>query len=122
MHNKPDRGELRRRRQARIRRRLSGAGSKPRLSVFRSIKQIYAQLIDDQSGVTVISASTLDPEVRERVAGMKRTEASGVVGEVLARRALAKGIEAAVFDRGGYLYHGRVRALAEAARAAGLKF
>lgn len=122
MYKKPDRGELRRRRQTRIRKGLSGIGSRPRLSVFRSLKQIYAQLIDDQSGTTLASASTLDPEIRERVAGMKRTEASAVVGDVLAKRALAKGIEAAVFDRSGYLYHGRVQALADAARAAGLKF
>jgi large subunit ribosomal protein L18 len=101
---------------------MGGGAARPRLSVFRSLKQIYAQLVDDETGRTLASASTLDPEVRAQVAGKKKTEASAVVGEVLAQRARAKGITAAVFDRGGYLFHGRVRALAEAARAAGLQF
>jgi large subunit ribosomal protein L18 len=90
--------------------------------VFRSLRQIYAQLIDDGTGRTLVSASTTDPEIRPRVAGKKKSEASAVVGEVLASRARAKGITTVVFDRGGYLYHGRVRVLAEAARAAGLQF
>jgi len=122
MHSRPDRNALRHRRHLRARRRLEGQTTRPRLSVFRSLKQIYAQLIDDETGQTLASASTLDPEVRARVAGKKKTEASAVVGEVLAQHAKAKGITAAVFDRGGYLFHGRVRALAEAARAAGLQF
>jgi len=122
MHTQPDRNVLRQRRHVRARRRLGGGAARPRLSVFRSLKQIYAQLVDDESGRTLAAASTLDLEVRARVAGKKKTEASAVVGEVLAQRAKAKGITAAVFDRGGYLFHGRVRALAEAARAAGLQF
>jgi large subunit ribosomal protein L18 len=122
MHTRPDRNVLRQRRHARARRRLTGAVARPRLSVFRSLKQIYAQVIDDESGRTMAAASTLDAEVRQRVAGKKKTEAAAVVGEVLAQRAKAKGITAVVFDRAGYLYHGRVRALAEAARAAGLSF
>ncbi len=122
MHSRPDRNALRHRRHLRARRRLEGQTTRPRLSVFRSLKQIYAQLIDDETGQTLASASTLDPEVRARVADKKKTEASAIVGEVLAQRAKAKGITAAVFDRGGYLFHGRVRALAEAARAAGLQF
>ncbi len=122
MHSRPDRNALRHRRHLRARRRLEGQTARPRLSVFRSLKQIYAQLIDDETGQTLASASTLDPEVRARVAGKKKTEASAVVGEVLAQRAKAKGITTAVFDRGGYLFHGRVRALAEAARTAGLQF
>lgn len=99
-----------------------GAAARPRLSVFRSLKQIYAQLVDDETGRTLASASTLDPEVRQRAAGKKKAEASSVVGEVLAQRARARGITAVVFDRSGYLYHGRIRALAEAARTAGLEF
>lgn len=122
MYTSPDRNALRRRRHLRSRRRLAGAANRPRLSVFRSLKQIYAQVIDDRTGQTLVSASTLDAEIRSQVASKKKTEASAVVGEVLARRALAQGIAAVVFDRGGYLYHGRVRALAEAARSAGLQF
>jgi large subunit ribosomal protein L18 len=105
-----------------MRRRLVGTADRPRLSVFRSLKQIYAQVIDDASGRTLAAASTLDPEVRARVAGKKKAEAAAVVGEVLAQRARARGVAAVVFDRGGYLYHGRVRALADAARKAGLEF
>jgi len=122
MHTRPDRNTLRQRRHQRARRRLNGLASRPRLSVFRSLKQIYAQLVDDESGHTLVSASTLDPEIRTRTAGKKKTEAAALVGEVLAQRARAKGITSIIFDRGGYLYHGRVRALADAARAAGLQF
>jgi large subunit ribosomal protein L18 len=122
MYTRPDRNALRQRRHARARRRLAGASQRPRLSVFRSLKQIYAQVVDDESGRTMAAASTLDAEVRQRVAGKKKTEAAAVVGEILAQRAKARGITAVVFDRAGYLYHGRIRALAEAARAAGLEF
>ena len=122
MVTQTNRNALRMRRHERARRRLAGVQERPRLSVFRSLKQIYAQLVDDATGRTLAAASTLDPEVRARVAGTKKVDASTIVGEVLAQRARAKGITAVVFDRGGYLYHGRVRALAEGARAAGLKF
>jgi large subunit ribosomal protein L18 len=122
MYTRPDRNALRQRRHARSRRRLTGVAARPRLSVFRSLKQIYAQVVDDESGRTVVAASTLDADVRQRVAGKKKTEAAAVVGEILAQRAKAKGVTAVVFDRAGYLYHGRIRALAEAARAAGLEF
>lgn len=122
MYTRPDRNVLRQRRHLRARRRLAGLVSRPRLSVFRSLKQIYAQVIDDESGRTLASASTLDVEIRQRVAGKKKTEAAAAVGEMLAQRAKAKGITSVVFDRGGYLYHGRVRALADAARAGGLEF
>lgn len=122
MYTRPDRNVLRQRRHLRARRRLAGLASRPRLSVFRSLKQIYAQVIDDESGRTLASASTLDAEIRQRVAGKKKTEAAAAVGELLAQRARAKGITSVVFDRGGYLYHGRIRALAEAARAGGLEF
>ncbi|MCL6553292.1 MAG: 50S ribosomal protein L18 [Firmicutes bacterium] len=117
-----DRNALRRRRHLRIRARVRGTPSRPRLSVFRSLKQIYAQLIDDTAGRTLVAASTLDPEVRGRVAGKTKTEAAAVVGEVLAQRALAAGVQRVVFDRGGYKFHGRVKALADGARAAGLQF
>jgi large subunit ribosomal protein L18 len=122
MYTRTDRNALRQRRHARARRRLTGAPERPRLSVFRSLKQIYAQVIDDASGRTLVAASTSDPELREQIAGKKKVEAATLVGEVLAKRALNKGITAVVFDRGGYLFHGRIRALAEAARTAGLKF
>lgn len=122
MYTRTDRNVLRQRRHERARRRLAGAADRPRLSVFRSLDQIYAQLIDDAAGRTLVAASTLDPEIRERAAGKKKVEASAIVGEVLAQRAKAKGITAVVFDRSGYLYHGRVKALAESARAAGLQF
>jgi large subunit ribosomal protein L18 len=122
MHTHSDRNALRQRRHARARRGLAGASGRPRLSVFRSLKQIYAQVVDDETGRTLASASTLDAEVRQRITGKKKIEASAVVGEVLAQRAQARGIVAVVFDRSGYLYHGRIKALAEAARTAGLQF
>jgi large subunit ribosomal protein L18 len=101
---------------------LQVSEDRPRLSVFRSLKHIYAQIIDDTAGHTLVAASTLDPEVREKISGLKKSEQAKVVGEVLAQRAKAQGIEKVVFDRGGYKYHGRVRSLAEGARAAGLEF
>ncbi len=122
MYTRLDRNVLRQRRHERARRRLIGVAARPRLSVYRSLKQIYAQVIDDETGRTLAAASTLDQEIRAKVAGKKKAEAAAVVGEVLAQRARARGITAVVFDRGGYLYHGRVRALADAARAAGLEF
>jgi large subunit ribosomal protein L18 len=122
MRTLPDRNVLRTRRHARARRRLSGGVARPRLSVFRSLKQIYAQLIDDEAGLTLVAASSLDGEVRQRIGGKRKAEAAALVGEVLAQRAKAKGITSVVFDRSGYLYHGRVKALADAARAAGLQF
>ncbi len=117
-----DRNALRKRRHLRIRARVRGTPARPRLSVFRSLKQIYAQLIDDTTGRTLVAASTLDPEVRGLVAGKTKTEAAAAVGQVLAQRALARGIQRVVFDRGGYKFHGRVKALADGARAAGLQF
>ncbi|MDQ7820844.1 MAG: 50S ribosomal protein L18 [Armatimonadota bacterium] len=122
MIKRVDRNVLRQRRHARIRRRIAGTGHRPRLSVFRSLKHIYAQIIDDDRGMTLAAASTLDPEVRDQVRGKRKTEAAAVVGEILARRARARGIVRVVFDRGGYKYHGRVRALAEGARRGGLEF
>ena len=109
-------------RHARVRKHLSGTTQRPRLNVYRSLSNIYAQIIDDTKGVTLASASTLDKEVAEMIKGKNKTEAAKVVGEVVAKRAMEKKIEEVVFDRGGYLYTGRVQAVADGARAAGLKF
>ncbi|HBY98495.1 MAG TPA: 50S ribosomal protein L18, partial [Chloroflexi bacterium] len=105
-----------------IRSRVSGTAERPRLSVYRSLTNIYAQLIDDISGHTLVSASTLDPAIREEIARLKKTEAARRVGALVAERAKTAGITQVVFDRGGFRYHGRVRALAEAAREGGLEF
>ncbi len=110
------------RRHRRVRSRISGTAERPRLNVFRSLNHIYAQLIDDERGVTLVSASTLDPEIRDQLKGLTKTEQAKKVGELVAKRALAAGITQVVFDRGGYPYHGRVKALAESSRAAGLVF
>jgi len=111
----------RQRRHARVRKRVHGIPECPRLCVFRSLKHIHAQIIDDTRGHTLASASTLDAEVRAKLSGKGKTAQAAVVGEALAKRALAVGVKEVVFDRGGYLYHGRVKALAEAAREGGLK-
>ncbi len=111
------------RRRRRIRRRLvAAAGERPRLSVFRSNRHIYAQVIDDRAGRTLASASTLDAALRDAGAAGAGADAAEAVGKLLAERALAAGVTAVVFDRGGYRYHGRVKALADAAREAGLGF
>ena len=109
-------------RHTRVRQNLSGVADRPRLCVFRSLNAIYAQLIDDVSGRTLVAASTLDAEAKTGLGGKKKIEQAGVVGTLLAKRAQDSGIKSVVFDRGGYLYHGRVKALAEAARRGGLKF
>jgi len=113
---------VRRRVHVRIRTRVSGRTDAPRLNVFRSLKHIYAQVIDDSSGHTLVSASTRDKEVRAKLKSGGNISAAKVVGQVVAQRAIAAGVPGVVFDRGGYAYHGRVKALADAARAAGLKF
>lgn len=110
------------RRHNRVRRNLAGTAVRPRLAVFRSLKHIYAQIIDDATGHTVASASSREPALAADLGGQPKREQAKVVGRVAAERAKAIGIDAVVFDRGGYLYHGRVQALADAARAAGLKF
>ncbi|MDR1296174.1 MAG: 50S ribosomal protein L18 [Deltaproteobacteria bacterium] len=112
----------RRRRQSRVRKTVRGTASCPRLCVFRSAVHIYAQIIDDASGVTLAAASTLTPGVKERLAGLKKIQQAAEVGKELARTAKDKGLEKVVFDRNGFLYHGRVKALSEGAREAGLKF
>lgn len=122
MISKPDKNKVRRKRHLRVRNKLEGTTVRPRLNVFRSSKHIYAQLIDDSNGVTLVSASTLDPEVKGTVEYGGNVDAAVKVGQVVAKRAQEKGFTEVVFDRGGYLYHGRVKALADAAREAGLKF
>ena len=122
MINKTDKNEERLVRHKRVRRKVVGVSARPRLSIYRSLNQIYAQIIDDSQGVTLTSASTLDPEVKAQLNGKSKSQQAGVVGQVIAKRALEKGISEVVFDRGGYIYIGRVQALADAAREAGLKF
>jgi len=117
-----DRRKARLQRHRRVRKYVVGAEERPRLCVFRSLSHIYAQVIDDSRGHTLVSASTVDPVVAEQVQGMTKTEKARVVGRVLAERALECGITQVVFDRGGYKYHGRVKALADAARKGGLEF
>lgn len=109
-------------RHARVRAKVKGTSSAPRLCVFRSLNHIYAQVIDDSRGHTLTSVSTLDPEIKSEVAGRKKSAQAELVGCLVAKRALEQGIERVVFDRGGCKYHGRVKALAEAARQEGLKF
>ncbi|HSB89861.1 MAG TPA: 50S ribosomal protein L18 [Anaerolineales bacterium] len=117
-----NREAMRLRRHRRVRKTIGGSAGRPRLNVYRSLAEIYAQVIDDGAGRTVAAASSLEPDVRPKLKGLKKTEQAKLVGQLLAERALAKGIKQVVFDRGGYRYHGRVRALADAARKAGLEF
>ncbi len=114
--------EARQRRHRRVRQRISGTAERPRLSVFRSLSHIYAQVIDDTAGRTLLACSTVDPEVKGQLDGKNKSADAAVVGSTLAARAKELGITTVVFDRGGYLYHGRVKALADAARAGGLQF
>ena len=109
-------------RHARVRKNLKGSTTRPRLNVFRSSAEIYAQVIDDQAGCTLVSASSVDHELRARTEGKTKTEQARLVGEALAQRAIAAGIRQVVLDRGGYRYIGRVKALADGARASGLDF
>jgi large subunit ribosomal protein L18 len=112
----------RQRRHRRVRKKVAGTAERPRLNVFRSLKHIYAQIIDDDKGHTLVAASTLDPELSGKLNGLTKTEQARSVGKLLAERALARGITRVVFDRGGYKYHGRVKALADGSREAGLEF
>lgn len=120
MIKKLDKNVVRKKRHLRVRKNMFGTEERPRLNVFRSSKHIYAQLIDDINGKTLASASTVDKEYGEKITG--NSEAAKLVGELIAKRALDKGYKTVVFDRGGYLYHGRVKSLADAAREAGLEF
>ncbi len=122
MIKKPSRKVLREKRHWRMRNKLSGTASCPRLAVFRSNKHIYAQVIDDVQGVTIAAASTMEKEISNELKTTSDINAATAVGTAVAERAKAKGIEEIVFDRGGYVYHGKVAALADAAREAGLKF
>lgn len=120
MITKLDKNASRRKRHARVRAKLSGTSARPRLNVFRSNKHIYAQIIDDMNGVTLASASTLDKDLN--LESTSNIEAAQKIGELVAKRAAEKGISSVVFDRGGYLYHGRIQALADSARENGLQF
>ncbi len=122
MSSEKGREEARKRRQRRVRAHVSGTADRPRLNVYRSLAHIYAQVIDDVTGATLVSASTVDSELRKEMAGKKKAEQAKVVGQAVAKRALAKGLTKVTFDRGGYRYHGRIKALADGAREGGLEF
>ena len=113
---------MRLKRKSRIRKNLSGSTARPRLSVFRSARHIYAQIIDDLKGVTLVAAGTLSPEIKDKLGGLKKQDAAREVGKLLADKAKSKGIERVVFDRNGFLYHGRIKSLAESCRENGLVF
>jgi len=119
---KETRSEARVRRHARVRKSIHGTTDRPRLNVFRGLSEIYVQVIDDQEGNTLVSASTLDRELRESMKGLNKTDQARLVGKKVAERAKSHGITQVVFDRGGYRYMGRIKALAEAAREGGLDF
>ncbi len=114
--------KARKRRHVRVRKKVTGTPERPRLNVFRSVKHIYAQLIDDYSGTTLTAASSIDKELKEKIQTGGNIEAAKTVGQLVAKRAVDKGVKKIVFDRGGYLYNGRIKALADAAREAGLEF
>ena len=120
MITKADKNAVRKKRHARVRAKLTGTTTRPRLNVFRSNQHIYAQVIDDSNSVTLVSASTLEKDLN--LTSNSNLEAAQKVGELVAKRAVEKGVKSVVFDRGGYLYHGRIKALADAAREAGLEF
>ncbi|MCR4436246.1 MAG: 50S ribosomal protein L18 [Clostridiales bacterium] len=122
MINKPVKNEARLRKHARVRKKVKGNSERPRLNVFRSLKHIYAQIIDDTTGNTLVAASTLDEALKGKIKFGGNKEAAKEVGKLIAVKAAEKGIKGVVFDRGGYIYHGRVKELAEAARESGLEF
>ena len=122
MVSKVNRSDVRRNKHRRLRSRLSGTPERPRLAVFRSNNHMYAQVIDDVAGNTIVSASTLQSDVKEGLEKTNNVEAAAKLGEVIAKKALDNGIKEVVFDRGGYIYQGKVKALADAAREAGLQF
>lgn len=122
MITKKDKNALRQKRHQRIRNKINGTPECPRMNVYRSLNHIYVQFIDDVNGVTLASASTLDTDLKKKVEGKAKKEAAKLVGESAAKKAIKKGVSQVVFDRGGYLYTGRIAQVAEGARAAGLKF
>ena len=119
---KPDKNKIRTARHVRVRNKISGTSERPRLNVFRSTSHIYAQVIDDIKGVTIAAASTVEKDIAVKISGKTKKEAAKIVGEIVGKRALEKKVTEVVFDRGGYLYTGRVADLADGARQAGLKF
>ncbi len=122
MINKPDKNEVRRRKHVRVRKKIAGTPARPRLCVFRSNLHMYAQVIDDTTGMTIAAASTLDKDIKTELSSRSNKDGARAVGELVAKRAIDKGVKEVVFDRSGYIFHGRVAALAEAAREAGLTF
>lgn len=122
MINKPSRASVRQNKHRKLRYKINGTSEKPRLAVFRSNNNMYAQIIDDTAGHTLVSASTVEKEVKGKLEKLNNIEAANLVGEVIAKRALDKGIKKVIFDRGGFIYHGKIKALADAAREAGLEF
>ena len=122
MINKKDKNQIRKVRHLRVRKKISGTAERPRLCVYRSLNGIYAQLIDATTGVTLAAASTVEAELKAKVAEMTKTQAAKEVGKAIAQRAVDKGCKSVIFDRGGYIYTGRVAALAEGAREGGLEF
>ena len=122
MFTKRDRNEIRRIRHERVRKKISGTPEMPRLCVYRSLNHIYAQIIDDQAGKTLVAASTLDKSAKEALSQTDNVEAAAYLGKEIAKRALDQGINEVVFDRGGFIYQGKIKALADAAREAGLNF
>lgn len=122
MLKKIDRNQKRMERHFKIRNKIKGTPERPRLNIYRSAKHIYAQVIDDATGTTLVSASTADKELKDKVAELTKTDAAKVVGQAVGERAKEKGINTVVFDRGGYLYHGRIKVLADGARESGLEF
>jgi large subunit ribosomal protein L18 len=122
MINKIDKNQERQRRHERVRKTVNGTTARPRLCIYRSVSNIYVQIIDDTKGTTLVSASTLEKDLKAKVAGKSKIEQAEIVGTEIAKRAIAKGIKTVVCDRGGYLYTGRVKKLTDSARAAGLDF
>ena len=122
MIKKVNKNKKRQKRHMRMRNKIQGTPARPRLNIFRSSTNIYAQVIDDSQGFTIASASSKDKEITEKINGLNKTEAAKIVGQEVAKKAMEKGVETVIFDRGGYLYHGRVKSLADGARESGLKF
>ncbi len=122
MIKRPDRNQVRKKRHQRVRNKVSGTMERPRLNVYRSLNNIYAQVIDDEEGRTLVAASTLSPEIKGKLESGGNIDAAKAVGELIAKKAVEKGVKTVSFDRAGYLYHGRVKALADAARENGLEF
>ncbi|MPW25011.1 50S ribosomal protein L18 [Alkalibaculum sp. M08DMB] len=122
MIKKPLKNKVRKNRHKRLRFKINGTSQKPRLNVFRSNLNIYAQVVDDVQGITIVAASSLDKDVKDKIESTSNKDVAKIVGKIIGEKALSKGIETVIFDRGGYVYHGRIKELADGAREAGLKF